>query len=123
MGQFPDIIWVVVFFNVGDAISQGQKGASEDRDCFHLGPCQVTGVKVVGCHIGLELLTPIEVGTRCGAGIEEPAPRLTVRNVAIHVPNLYSIVSVTDPDTWVGLLFDLASARVLDGWLEVRTLR
>ena len=96
MAEFHDIIWVVVFFKVGDAISHGWKGASEDSDCFHLGVCQVTGVKVAGCHIGLELLTPIEVGTRYDPGIEEPAPRSSVRNVAIRLPNLCSIVSVTD---------------------------
>jgi len=110
------------FLNVGDAIFHGRKGASEDSDCFQLGVCQVTGVKVAGCHIGLKLLTPIEVGTRCEAGIEEPAARFCVRNVAIHLPNLCSIVSVTDSDTWVGVFFNLASARVFDGRLEVRAL-
>jgi len=122
-GEFNNVIWVVVFFNVGDAIFHGRKGASEDSDCFHLGVCQVTGVKVAGCHIGLELLTPIEVGTRCDAGIEESALRFSVRNVTIRLPNLCSIVSVTDSDTWVGVFFDLPSARVFDGWLEVRALR
>jgi len=121
-GAFPDVIWVVVFFNLGDAIFHGRKGASEESDCFHLGVCQVTGVKFAGCHIGLELLTPIEVGTRCDAGIEEPAPRFSIPNVAIRLPNLCSIVSVTDSDTWVGVSFDLPSARVFDGWLEVRAL-
>ena len=29
---------------------------------------------------------------------------------------------MTDSDTWVGVFFDLSSARVFDGWLEVRTL-
>jgi len=72
--EFHDVIWVVVAFNVGDAIIDGRKGPSEDSDCFHLSVCQVTRVLVAGCHIGLELLTPIEVGTRCDAGIEEPAP-------------------------------------------------
>jgi len=122
-GEFHDVIWVVVFFNVGDAIFHGRQGPSEDSDCMHLDVCQVTGVKVAGCHIGLELLTPIEVGTSCDAGIEEPAPRFSVRNVAIRLPNLCFIVSVTDSDTWVGLFFDLPSARVFDGWLEVRALR
>ena len=92
---------------MGNAIFQGQKGASEDSDCFHLGVCQVSGVNVTGCHIGLELLTPIEVGNRCDSRIEEPAPRFSVRNVTIRLPNLCSIVSVTDSDTWVGVFFDL----------------
>jgi len=30
---------------------------------------------------------------------------------------------VTDSDTWVGVFFDLLSARVFDGWLEVCALR
>jgi len=110
MGEFHNVIWVVVFFNVGDTIFHGRNGASEDSDWFHLGVCQVTGVKVAGCHIGLELPTPIEGGTRCDAVIEEPAPRFSIRNVAICLPNLYSIVSVTDSDTWVGVFFDLPSA-------------
>jgi len=114
---------VLVFFNVGEAIIDGPKGVSEDSDCFHFGVCQVTGVKVAGCHIGLVLLTPIEIGTRCDAGIEERAPRFSVRNVVIRLPNLCSIVSVTDSDTWVGVFFVLPSARVFDGWLEVRALR
>jgi len=122
-GEFHDVLWVVVFFNVGDAIFHRSKGVSKDSDCFHLGVCQVAGVKVAGCHIGLELLMPIDVRTRCDARIEEPAPRFSVRNVTIHLPNLCSIVSVTDSDTWVGASFDLPSARVFDGWLEVRALR
>jgi len=122
-GEFHDVTWVVVFFNVGDAIFHGGKGVSDDSDCFHLGVCQVTGVKVAGCHIGLELLTPLEVGTSCDAGIEEPAPRFSVHDVAIHLPNLCSIVIVTDSDTWVGVFIDLPSARVFDGWLEVHALR
>jgi len=122
-GEFHDVIWVLACFKVGDAIFHGRKGASEDRDCCHLTLCQVTGVKVAGCHIGLVLLTPIEVGTRCDAGIEQPAPRFCVRKVAIRLPNLCSIVSVTDCDTWVGVFFDLPSARACDSWLEVRTLR
>jgi len=122
-GEFNDVIWGVVFFKVREAITHGRKGASDNSDCFHLGVCQVPRVKVAGSHLGLELLTPIEVGTRCDAGIEEPAPRFSVRNVAIHLPNLCSIVSVTDSDTWVGVFFDLHSARVFDGWLEVRGLR
>jgi len=121
--EFHDVIWAVVFFNLSDAMFHRRKGASEDSDCFHLGVCQVTVVKLAGCHIGLELLTPIEVGTRCDAGIEEPTPRFSIRNVAIRRPNLCSIVSVTDSDTWVGVFFDLPSARVFDGWLEVRALR
>jgi len=112
-----------LFLNVGDAILHGRKGVSEDSDCFHLGIRPVAGLKLPGWHIGLELLTPIEVGTRCDARIEKPAPRFSVRNVAIHLTNLYSIVSVTDSDTWVGVFFDLRSARVFDGWLEVRPLR
>jgi len=130
-GEFHDVIWVVVFFNVGDALFHGRKGAifhwrkgpSEDRDCFHLGVYQVTGVKVAGCHIGLELLTPFEVGTRCEAKLEQPAPRFSVPHVAIRLPNFCSIVSVTDSDTWVGVFFDLPSARVFEGWLEVGVLR
>jgi len=121
--KFHDVIWVVVFFNVGDVIFHGRKGANEDTDCFHLGICQVTGVKVEGCHIGLELLTPIEVGTRCDARIEEHAPRFSVSNLAIALVNLCSIVRVTDSDTWVGVFLDLPSARVFDGWLKVLALR
>jgi len=123
MGEFHEVIWVVVFFNVGDAIFHGRKRVSEDSDCFHLGVCQVTGVKVAGCHIGLQLLTPMEVGTRSDAGIEEPATRFSICDVAILLHNLCSIVSVTDSNTWVGVFFDLPSARVFDGWLEVRALR
>jgi len=108
---------------VGHAIFHGQKSASEDSDYFHLGVCQVTGVKVASCHIGLELLTPIKVGTRCDAGSEQPAAGFSVRNVAIGLPNLCSIVSVTDSDTWVGVFFDRPSALVFDGWLEMRALR
>ena len=108
---------------MGDAIFHGRKGASEESDCCHLGVCQVTGVKVVGCHIGFELLTPIEVGTRCDAGIEEPVSRFIVCNVAIRLPKLCSIVSMTDSDTWVVVFFDPPSARVFESWLEVRTLR
>jgi len=122
-GEFHNVIMVVVFVNVGNAIFPGRKCASKDRDCFNLGVCQVTGVKVAGCHIGLELLTPSKVGTRCDAWIEEPAPPFSVRNDTIRLPNLCSIVSVTDSDTWVGVFFDLHSARVFDGWLEVRALR
>jgi len=122
-GDFYDVIWLVVFFNVSDASNHGWKGASEDSDCSHLGICQVTGVKVTGCHIGLELLTPIEEGTRCDTGIEEPAPQFSVRNVGIRLPNLCSIVSLTHSDTWVGVFLDLPNARVFDGWLEVRPLR
>ena len=100
---------------MGDAIFHGRKGASQYSDCFHLGVWQVAGVKVVGCHIGLELLTPIEVSTRCDAGIEQPRPRFSVWNVAIHLPNLCSIVTVTDSDTGVGVLFDLPSACAFHG--------
>ena len=121
--EFHDIIWVVVFFNVGDAIFHRRKGASKNSDCFHLGVSQVTGVKVAGCHIGLELLTPSEVGTRCHVGIEEPAPRLSVPNVAIRLPNFCSIVIVTDSDPCVEVFVDLASPQVFDGWLAVRALR
>ena len=98
-----------------DAIFPGGKGACEDSDCFHLGDCQVAGVKVAGCHIGLALLKPIEVGTRCDAGIEQSAPRVSVRNVAIRLTNCCSIVSATDSATWVGVVFDLPRARVFDG--------
>jgi len=122
-GEFHDVICVLVLFNVGDPIFHTWKGAREDSDCFHLGVCQVTGVKVVGSHIGLELLTPIVVGTRCDTRIEEPAPRFSEGNVAIRLPNLGSIVSVSDSDTWVGVFLDLPSARVFDGRLEVRALR
>jgi len=66
---------------------------------------------------------PIAVGPRCDAGIEEPAPRFSVRIVAIRLPTLCSIVRVTDSDTRVGVFFDILSARVFDGWLEVRALR
>ena len=122
-GEFPDVICVVLFFYQGDAIFHGRKGASEDSDCIHLRVCQVAGVKVAGCHICLELLTPTNVGTRCDAGIEEPTSRFGVRNVAEHLPNLCSIVSVTYSDTWVEISFELPSARVLEYWLEVRALR
>ena len=98
---------------MGDAIPHRRKGARKDSDCFHLGVCQVAGVTVAGCDIGLELHPSIEVGTRCEAGIEEPAPRISVRNVVIRLPNLCSIVSVTDSDTLVGVLFDQPSARAL----------
>ena len=122
-GEFNDLIWVVGFFKLGDAIFYWQKGASEDSDSFHLGLCQVTRVKVAGCHIGLELLTPMEVGTRGDARIKEPAPRFTVRTVAIRLPNLCSIVSMTESDTWAAVCFDLPSARVFEGWPEVQGLR
>jgi len=68
MGEFHDVIWVVVFINVGDAIFPRRKGAREDNDCFHLGVYQVTGVKVAGWHIGLELLRQMEVCTRFDLG-------------------------------------------------------
>jgi len=86
-GEFQDLIWGLVFFNVADAIFDGRKGASEDSHCVHLGVCQVAEVNVAGSHIGLELLTPIEVGTRCDSGIAEPAPRFSVRNVALRLPH------------------------------------
>jgi len=108
---------------VGDAIFHGWKGASEVSCCFHLGVCQGAGVKVAGCHIGLELLTPISVGTRCDAGIEEPARRFSGRTVAIRLPISSSMVSMTHSDTWVGVSFDVLSARVFNGWLELDTLR
>jgi len=73
---------------VGDAIFHEQEGASEDSDCFNFGVWQVTAVKVTGCPIGLELLTPIKVGTRCHSRIEGPAPRFGLRNVAIHQDNV-----------------------------------
>ena len=75
-----------------------------------MGVGQVAGVKVAGCQIGLEVRTPIEAGIRSAAGIEEPAPRSSIRNVAIRLPNLGSIVSVTDSDTGVGVFFDLPCA-------------
>jgi len=109
-GEFPNVSWVVVLFHAGDVIFHGRKGAREDSDYFHLRVCQVTGVKVAGCHIRLELLTPIAGGNRCDAGIEEPAPRFSVHNLTIGLPNFYSLVSVTDSDTWVGVFFDLPSA-------------
>ena len=121
-GEFHDVIWVVVCVNVGDAICHGRKGASKDSDCFHLGVCQVTVVKVACCNIGLELLTPIELA-RCDVRIEEPARRFSVCNVAIHLPNLGSIASVTYSDTWVGAFLDQPSAQLFDGCLEVGTLR
>jgi len=105
---------------MGDAIFNGRRGASEDIDCFHLGVCQVAGVKVAGCHIGLELLTPSKVGTRYDPGMDEPVPRFSVRNFALRLSNLCSILSVTHSDTWVGVFFDLPSARVFDCWLQVR---
>jgi len=123
MGEFHNVSWVVVSFDVSDAIFHGRKGTSENSNCLHLGVCQVAGVKVACCHIGLELLTSIEGGTRCDTWIEEPAPRFSIRNVAIRLPNLCSIVSVTDSVTWVRVFFDLPRARVFDGWLEVRALR
>ena len=107
---------------MGDAIFHRRKGASEESDCFHLGVSQVPGVKVEGCHIGLERLTPSEVSTRFDATIEEPASRSGVPNVAIRFPNFFSIISVTDSNTWVGAFFDLPSARVFDGWLQVHVL-
>jgi len=122
-GEFHDVIWVVVFFNVGEAIFDGRKGAGQDHNCFHLGLCPVAGVMVADRHIGLEPLTPIEVGTRCEAGIKEPVPQFSRGNVAIRIPNLCSIITVTDSDTWVGVFFDLPSARLLDGRLAVRALR
>ena len=122
-GEFHDVILLGVLFNVGDAIVHGRKGASKDPDSFNLGVGQVAGFKVAGSDIGLARLTPIEVGTRCDAGIAEPAPGFSVPNVAIRLANFCSIVSVTDSDTSVGVLFDLPSARVFDRWLEVRPLR
>ena len=113
--EFQNVIWVVGVFNVGDATFHRWKGASEDSDCFHLGVYQVAGVNGLGCHIDLALLTPIEVGTICEAGIEEPAPRFSGPQVAIRLPTLGSIVSVPDSDTWVGVFLDLPSARVFDG--------
>jgi len=121
-GEFHDLIVVVFLFNVGDVNFHGRNGAWEDCDCFHVGVSQVARVKVACCHIGLELLTPIEVYTRCDAGIEDPLPQFGVSNVAIHLPNLYSIVSVTQSDTWVRVFFDLPRARVFDGRLKVRAL-
>ena len=85
--EFHDVICEVIFFDMGDGIFHGRKGASEDSNCFHLGVYQVTRVKVAGCHIGLELFTPMKVGTRADAGIEEPKPRFSVPNVTIHLPN------------------------------------
>jgi len=46
MGKFNKVIWVGVSFNVGDPILHGWKGATKDCPCFHLGVCQVGGVKV-----------------------------------------------------------------------------
>ena len=87
-GEFFDVIWVLLFFNQDDAIIHGRKGASEDSDCIHWGVCQVAGVKIAGYHIGLELLTPTNIGTRCDAVIKEPIPPFGVCNVAEHLPNL-----------------------------------
>ena len=107
MGEFLDVIWVVLFFNQDDQILHGCKGASEDTDCIHFGVCQVAGVKVAGCHIGLELLTPTFIGDRCDAGIKEPTPQFGVRHVAEHLPNFSSIVSVTYSDSWVEISFQI----------------
>ena len=67
--EFFDVIWVVLFFNQDNLIFHGRKGASEDSHCIHCCVCQVVGVKVAGCHIGLELLAPAFIGDRCDAGI------------------------------------------------------
>ena len=104
-GEFFDVIWVVLFFNQDDLIIHRRKGVSEDSDCIHLGVGQVAGVKLAGCNIGLGLLTPTIVGNRCDAGIEEPTSRFGVRNVAKHLPNLCSIVSLTYSDSWVEIPF------------------
>ena len=98
---------MVLFFNQNDAIFHGRKGASKDSECIHLGVCQVAGVKVVGCHIGIELVTPTNIGARCDAGIEEVTPRFGVRNVAEHLSNLCSIVSVTYLDSGVEISFQI----------------
>ena len=95
----------VLFFNQDDTIFHRLKGASEDSDCIHLGVCQVAGVKVAGCHIGLELLMPTNIGARCNAGIEEPIPRFGVYNVADHLSNFCSIISVTYLNSWVEISF------------------
>ena len=99
MAVFPEVIRVVLFFNQREASFHGRKGASEDSDCIHLAVCQVAGVKFAGCHIGLELLTPIIVGTICHARIEEPTLRFGVRNLTIRLPNLCSIVSLKNSDS------------------------
>ena len=109
-GEFHDVFSVVVFLTIGDASFDRQKGAGEDSERFHLGVCQVAGVKVAGRHIDLVLLTPIEVGTRCDAGIEEPAPRFSVRNVAIRLLNFCSLVRGTDSDTLARVFFNLPSS-------------
>ena len=121
-GELHDVLWEVVCFNVHHANFHGWKGTSEASDGFHLGVCQEAGVTVAGCHIHLELLTPIEVGTRCDAAIEGPALAFSLRNIAIPLPNLSSIVSVTDSHTWVRVFFDLPSARVFDSGLEVHAI-
>ena len=88
-----------LFFNQREASFQGRKGASEDSDCINLAGCQVARVNFAGCHIGLELLTPIIGGTICHARIEEPTPRFGVRNLTIRLPNLSSIVRVKNSDS------------------------
>ena len=93
------------FFNQDDLIFHGRKGAREDSYCIYLGVSQVAGVKVAGCHIGLELLARTFIGDRCDAGIEEATPRFGVGNVAEHLPNLGSIVSLTYSDSWGGDFF------------------
>jgi len=62
---------------MGYTIFHEGKGAREESDYFLLGICQVAGVKVAGCHIGLELLMSIKVGTRSDARREEPAPQFS----------------------------------------------
>jgi len=116
-GEFHDVLWVFVFFNMDDAILDGRQCVSKDGDCFHFGVCQVGGVQVPGGLIGLELVTPIEVCIRCYARIKEPAPRCSVSNVLIGLPNWCSIGSVRDSDTGMRFFFDLPSARVFNNWL------
>jgi len=101
----------------------GRNGVREDSDCFHLDVCQVAEVQVAGWHISLGLFLPMEVDNRYHPGSKEPSPGFSVRNVAIRLPNLCSIVSVTDSDTWVGVFFDVPSARVFNGWHEVPAFR
>ena len=91
-----------------------RKGASEDRDCIHLDVCQVAGVKVAGCNVGLELLRRTNIGTRCDAGIEEPTTQFGKHNVAEHQPNLCSIVSVTYSDSWVEISFQITQSPNLE---------
>ena len=95
----------MVFFNQDDLIFHRRKGVREDSDCIHLGVCPAAGVKVAGCHIDLELLTPTLKCDRCDAGIEAPRQQFGLCNVAEHLPNLSALVSVTYLDRVVEIDF------------------